>query len=153
MTIAFTGHRPQKLGGFIIPNPTYNHICSEIRAALIKFEPTEVISGMALGVDQWAAEIALDLGIPLCAALPFVGQEAVWPQVSQDHWRKLFLKATRTVVVSPGAYSARKMQKRDEWMVDNCDKLIAVWDGSQSGTGNCVHYAKGKDVDIFYIKP
>jgi uncharacterized phage-like protein YoqJ len=43
------------------------------------------------------------------------------------------------------------MQIRNEWMVDRCDKLIAVWDGSKGGTGNCVDYAKSVNKDIFRI--
>ena len=40
-------------------------------------------------------------------------------------------------------------------MVDNCDLLIALWDGkSKSGTTNCVNYAKNKlKKDILIINP
>lgn len=40
------------------------------------------------------------------------------------------------------------MQKRNEYMVDLADIVIAVWDGSASGTGNCVRYAErcGKQI-------
>jgi uncharacterized phage-like protein YoqJ len=34
------------------------------------------------------------------------------------------------------------MQVRNEWMVDHCNDLLAVWDGSDGGTGNCVRYAQ-----------
>lgn len=29
------------------------------------------------------------------------------------------------------------MQKRNEYMVDLADKVVAVWDGSKGGTDNC----------------
>lgn len=45
------------------------------------------------------------------------------------------------------------MQKRNEWMVDNCDILIAVWDKSPGGTKNCVDYAESKKKQIIYINP
>ncbi len=38
-------------------------------------------------------------------------------------------------------------------MVNNCDMLIAVWDGSDGGTANCVKYAQSKGVDIRIINP
>lgn len=38
-------------------------------------------------------------------------------------------------------------------MVDNSDTVIAVWDGSKSGTGNCVEYAKRKNVPVFTLEP
>ena len=46
-----------------------------------------------------------------------------------------------------------KMQTRNEWMVNHCDKLIAVWNGSDGGTGNCVNYAKSINKEIIYINP
>ena len=59
MIIAFTGHRLQKMGGFDIPNRTYNYVCAEIEKLLVKLNPERVISGMAIGVDQIAAEISV----------------------------------------------------------------------------------------------
>ncbi|WP_188052008.1 hypothetical protein [Azospirillum sp. Sh1] len=35
------------------------------------------------------------------------------------------------------------MNTRNEWMVDHSDRLLALWDGSQGGTANCVRYARG----------
>lgn len=39
------------------------------------------------------------------------------------------------------------------WMVDNCDLLIAVHDGSPGGTANCVNYANQKNKKIININP
>lgn len=153
MIIAFTGHRPDKLGGYKLPNPTYIKVCSAIDAALQEFKPEKIISGMALGVDQWAANIAIKLNIPFIAAIPFAGQEGKWPESSQKTFRALLNKAAEQVIVSPGAYEPAKLQVRNEWMVDRCDLLIAVWDGTKGGTGNCVEYAKGVNKDIFRIDP
>jgi uncharacterized phage-like protein YoqJ len=44
--------------------------------------------------------------------------------------------------VSPGGFTSYAMQIRNEWMVDHCDLLVALWDGSPGGTGNCIRYAK-----------
>jgi uncharacterized phage-like protein YoqJ len=153
MIVAFAGHRPDKLGGYKLPNPTYIRVCQKIDAALQELKPDKVISGMALGVDQWAANIAHKLGIPFIAAVPFEGQELAWPQPSQKMFRQLLKLACEIVVVSPGGYSASKMQIRNEWMVDHCDKLIAVWDESPGGTGNCVSYAKSQNKNILFINP
>jgi uncharacterized phage-like protein YoqJ len=42
----------------------------------------------------------------------------------------------------------RAMQIRDEWMVDHAKRIVALWDGSFSGTFNTIRYArkKGKPV-------
>ena len=45
------------------------------------------------------------------------------------------------------------MQKRNEYMVNNSDYVIAVWDGKPSGTGNTVRYAESKGKTIITIKP
>jgi uncharacterized phage-like protein YoqJ len=157
MIVAFTGHRPDKLPdkktGYKLPNPTYLKVCRQIQSTLQELQPEKVISGMALGVDQWAAFIAHKLKIPFIAAVPFINQESKWPTSSQGTYNKLIKLAAEVVIVSDGEYSAQKMQTRNEWMVDHCDKLIAVWDGSDGGTGNCVKYAKSKDKEIIYIDP
>jgi uncharacterized phage-like protein YoqJ len=153
MIIAFTGHRPQKLGGFKLPNPIYINVCRQIEQTLKDLKPEKVISGMALGVDQWAAIISYRLGIPFIAAVPFIGQESVWANESKKIYNKLLSKAVEKVIVSDGEYSAQKLQIRNEWMVDHCDKLIGIWDGTPGGTGNCIKYAKLKNKEIIFINP
>jgi uncharacterized phage-like protein YoqJ len=153
MIIAFTGHRPNKLGGYKLPNPTYIHICQQIEKHLIELKPEKIISGMALGIDQWAANIAVKLNIPFVAAIPFEGQEKAWPASSQKTYFNLLKKAAEKVIVCEGGYAAYKMQIRNQWMCDKCDILIGVWDGSPGGTGNCIDYAKSINREIIYINP
>ena len=154
MIVAFSGHRPNKLGGFSLPNPTYVYVCQQIEKTLLDLKPEKVISGMALGVDQWAAHVAYKLGIPFLAAVPFEGQEKAWPQASQSIYNLLLSKAAERVVVCEGGYSADKMQRRNEFMCDKCDKLIAIYNGDTSGgTYNCVSYAKSIGKEIIVINP
>jgi uncharacterized phage-like protein YoqJ len=153
MIVAFTGHRPNKLGGFLLPNPTYIHVCQQLEKTLKELQPTEAISGMALGIDSWAANICIKLGIPFTAAIPFIGQQKAWPQTSQKTYHALLNKAAKQVIVSEGGYTAAKMQIRNQYMCDRCDVLIAVWDGSPGGTGNCVKYAQNIDKKIIFIDP
>lgn len=182
MIVAFTGHRPSKLGGYG-PSPTQDRVraairdvlenvgyhtcdcgksfwgrmsdlcpCGEMRCGVVSYA-TEVISGMALGVDQWAAEICVELGIPFTAAVPCDGQEARWPSQSQDHYYELLHKAQHVQVICPGSYEVWKLQRRNEWMVNNCEVLVAVWDGSAGGTKNCVDYARRIGCDVWRVDP
>lgn len=153
MILGITGHRPDKLGGYHIPNPTYTRVCREIEKVFQDLKPEKVITGMALGVDQWAAFIAYKLNIPFLAAVPFEGQEKKWPSKSQDLYNKLLKKATEIVIVSPGGYESSKMKTRNRWMVDYSDKMLAVWDGSSGGTGNCINYATSVEKEIIRIDP
>lgn len=155
MIIAGTGHRPPKLGGYILPNPTYIKICQQTEKHLLDLKPEKIISGMALGYDQYLANIAIKLDIPFIAAIPFEGQEKKWPESSRQVYHKLLGKASEIVMISPPGYSAHKLQIRNEWMVDHCDILIGIWDGTAGGTANCIKYAqsKKKDSEIILINP
>lgn len=152
MIIAFTGHRPNKLGGYK-QSALQNWIKQQIKLKLQELKPDKVISGGALGVDQWAAYCSIELGIPFIIAQPFKEQDKVWPEQSKKEFKNLLDKAEKVVIVCEGDYSPEKMQIRNEWMVDNCDKLIAVWDGSKGGTGNCVNYAIKQNKEIIRINP
>lgn len=152
--VAFTGHRPDKLGGFSLPNPTYKYVCKEMERVLKEIKPDKVISGMALGVDQWAANIAVKLQIPFIAAVPFLGQEGKWPNQSQQVYKKLMDLASEVVIVSEGGYAANKMQIRNRWMVDHCDILIGIYNGDETGgTANCIKYARQQEKNIIIINP
>lgn len=126
--------------------------CREIRPGTVTYTQ-EAISGMALGVDQWFAETCIVLGIPFTAAVPCDDQERLWPEESQRHYRELLAKAHHVRVVSPGPYAPWKMQARNEFMVNECDVLLAVWDGSSGGTANCVKYAEKVGKPVWRIDP
>ena len=156
MVIAITGHRPNKFGNdYDLTSPLILNIRKELVNIWYDLKPEYMISGMALGIDTLWAQIAIEAGEPykLIAAVPFKGQEKMWPKKSQDEYFRLLNKAHEIVYVSEPGYAAWKMQKRNEWMVDNCDKLIAVWDESEGGTANCVKYAKKKEKEIIHINP
>lgn len=111
---------------------------------------------MAIGVDQWLAEEAIKLSIPVVAAIPFLGQEALWPAASKEAYRNILSHCTSSIIVCPGPYASWKMQKRNEWMVDRCDILLAVWNRKEEGgTWNTVKYARSQNrtIQIHYITP
>jgi uncharacterized phage-like protein YoqJ len=159
-TLAITGHRPEKLGGYK-PNPLGLAVQRALREEIELLRPTKLISGMALGVDQWAAWIAVRLGVPFIAAVPFEGQELVWKDAEKRRrYHKLLALAvhvhvndTETPASRTAAEVADAMFWRNRWMVDHCDILLAVWDGSRSGTGNCVRYAQQVGRRIVRIDP
>jgi len=45
------------------------------------------------------------------------------------------------------------MQKRNEWMVDNSDAVIAVWDGTPGATATAVDYARKLGRSVLVIDP
>lgn len=96
---------------------------------------------MALGWDQALARAAINLGIPFDAYVPFAGQEWRWPAAAQYQYRQLLMFADRVIVCDQGPYAVYKMQRRNERMVDACDLVLALWNGAEGGTANCVRYA------------
>lgn len=151
MIIAATGHRPEKLGGY---GEAVRDRLRALAAGYLKAEaPLTVISGMARGWDQAFAEAAIELRIPFIAAVPFEGQHHRWQPDGQRHFEWLCSKAALVKIVShrPGS---RAMQQRNEWMVDQANKICALWDGSTGGTFNCIRYANrvGRPVENLWPK-
>jgi uncharacterized phage-like protein YoqJ len=142
MITAVTGHRPDKCGGYSDAN--MERLTRFAFVHIEQINPKMVISGMALGWDTACARACLRLNIPLWAAIPFEGQESMWPEESQKTYQNLIAKAQKTTVVCTGGFAAWKMQKRNEFMVDNCDNLLELWNGSSGGTRNCDDYARKK---------
>lgn len=140
MIICGTGHRPDKLGGYSpevfeeLKSVAHMYLC--VATALKK-----VISGGALGWDQALAAAALDLHIPTVLALPFPGFEDRWPASSKAYLHSLMQRADEVVFVCDPGYAGWKMQKRNEWMVDRADTVLALWNGTPGGTANCIAYA------------
>lgn len=156
MTACFTGHRPNKLGGYR-PNPLGNTVRDLLYQAIEKALSAgynSFISGGALGIDQWALEILLEKRAQIqkiIVARPFPSQACRWPADSVRHYMNLLSQSDEIIDVCDDPYEPWKMQKRNEWMVDHSDLVIAVWDGSKGGTANCVTYAKSKQTSIWHI--
>lgn len=147
MIVAGTGHRPDKLGGYGNYERTERRKLFDIARFWLEhnMEPdSSVISGMAQGWDQILACAAISLGIPFTAAIPFKGQELAWPEKAQESYHVLLNAAVEVITVCDGGYAPWKMQKRNEWMVDHSQLVLAFWNGTPGGTANCIKYANAK---------
>lgn len=159
-TACFTGHRPHKLNGYD-PNDNLEMLLKlrEIIVDHIENKGVTIfISGMALGVDMWASRIVLKLKeryphIKLLCAIPCDKQYSRWIQSSIDEYHEILDRADEEYYVSKEPYNNYCMFNRDKWMVDNSDYVIAVYDGSKSGTGHTVNYAIKKGVEIVQLQP
>jgi uncharacterized phage-like protein YoqJ len=147
MILGITGHRPQSIGcDFTYKHPKAIKLISAITNKFLELQPDKIISGMALGVDSYAIKAAINLDIPFIAAVPFVGQELMWPKPLQNNYQNFLLKAQEVKIVSEGGYSLSKMHIRNKWIIDNSDQLVAVWNGQESGgTYNAICFAKLKE--------
>ena len=150
--VCFTGHRPEKL---TVPESIVKReLEKEIRLAIAD-DMTVFISGMARGVDLWAAEIVLKIrtegqGIKLLCACPFDGFENSWGVTAKEQYRSILEKADLVRFISP-KYTRSCFQIRNEWMVDHAALVIAVFNGTPSGTKNTVDYAKRVGIPVRII--
>lgn len=154
--VAGTGHRPNKLGGY--SDATFNRLV-DLAIAVLKHEnPRHVITGMALGWDLALAVAAERLDIPYTAAIPFEGQEKRWPLHSQQLYDLMRSRAANVHVLHPGGQLEmheviKLMYRRDEWMVDNADVVVALYNGDpRGGTAHTVKYAErvGKPIHNYW---
>ena len=159
-TCAFTGHRPKGLG-----YPELDERCAalkeKLRALIIRMIEeegvTHFISGMAQGVDMYAAEIVLDLKskyphITLDSAIPCETQAIKWSVASRERYYNIAAKCDKETMLQR-EYTPDCMDKRNRYMVDHADYILAVWNGCPSGTGNTVRYAHKKGKSIIVINP
>ena len=149
MILSATGHRPDKLLGY--GYATHHQMTVFAERMIDRYKPCMVISGMALGWDMAIAAASLTRGVPLIAAVPFEGQESKWPAESQATYNFLKAHATRVVNVCEPGYATWKMQARNQWMVDNSECVLALWNGTPGGTANCVRYANNANKPVVNV--
>ncbi len=161
-TVCFTGHRPQSIP-FLWDETNDKSIKLRKRIRFIitdlieKENAAHFISGMALGVDQIAAEIVLELKeqypqITLECAFPCKTQAVKWNEKSRERYFGIIYRADKRTMLQR-EYTADCMMKRNKYMVDKSDFVVAVWNGNRSGTGNTVAYAKSKSKTVIQINP
>lgn len=148
----FTGHRPHKLN--ISENEVKDLLQTAIKKA-INDGFTTFISGMACGIDMWAAELVLeekkyDDRIKLICASPYEGFEKRWSDVKRKCYNDIMQRADYVKYVCEH-YSRQCFQIRNVFMVDHSSRVIAAYNGESGGTKNTIRYAKGKGVEIVNI--
>lgn len=139
----FTGHRPNKL------DYSENEIKPLLETAIdnaISDGYATFITGMAEGVDIWAAEIVLEKkkenkDLHLICAVPHPGFEKRRSRYETERYENIIKNADYVTTISDNYYRAC-YQKRNIWMVDRSSLVIAVFNGTASGTKNTVDYAK-----------
>jgi uncharacterized phage-like protein YoqJ len=158
MIVVGSGHRPEKISDrdWLLENICYVY---ELAGA------EKIIQGCAAGSDLMFAYAAHAMKIPYIAAKPWgnhksrMGGSSGFKNDDSVVYDKMIRHASEVVNVTglddyPGPWA---YQKRNEWMVDQITPetgiVVAVWDGSSSGTANCVKYAQEKDIRVFCLNP
>lgn len=159
---AFTGHRPER---FSFGYDNEDEKCIRLKlimaneiAKLIEKGVFLFYTGMAQGVDQYGAEIILDMKrqyphIQLIAVLPCETQANKWPPAQRERYFNI-LAVCNDVITLRAHYTPKCMLERNRYMVDQAEYLLAVYDGgNEGGTAYTVHYARKKQRKISVIHP
>lgn len=151
--VCFTGHRPEKQTRH--EKSIKKDLEKEIRQAAAD-GLNVFITGMARGVDIWAAQIVLMLrdegyDVKLMCVCPYEGFELRWSQEWQKAYREILAAADFVKYVCEG-YNRTCFQARNEWMVNHSARVIAVFNGEKSGTKNTIDYAMKVGVPVVCIE-
>ena len=162
-TCCLTGHRPQK---FTFGYDEGSEDCILLKLKLLaqiqemrKKGVTTFLTGMAIGVDLWAAELILELkaelpegAIRLIAVIPYEGQANRRSEEYRERYFNILSKVDDDVLIST-RYTKSCTFERNRYMVDNSAHLIAVYNGEPGDTQYTVSYATKKGLDIAIINP
>ena len=159
-TCCFTGHRPMKLPwGMNEDDPRCLMLKAELAArleGLYALGFRRFLCGMAIGCDMYFAEAVLALreqhaDVRLEAAIPFGDQPGRWNEKQRRRYNALIDSADRVTVLQT-AYTSDCMMRRNRWMVDRSDLLLACYDGRPGGTMNTILYAERSGLRVLLIE-
>jgi uncharacterized phage-like protein YoqJ len=158
---AFTGYRPSKLPwGYDEGDARCMDFKFRLRESLeylIGRGYADFLSGGALGFDLMAAELVLSLRekypwIRLIMVIPFDGQADRWSEEQRRRWLSAIEASDKVVHISHG-YDRGVFFRRNHFLVEQADLLLAAFDGQPGGTAGTVAYARRHGVQVARIPP
>ena len=124
MIVAWSGHRPD-----LFADPSAARAAIDTLARELAQPPgTSFLVGGQRGVDTWAAEVAIDLGVPFTLVLPFEAEAFAQGWAPPDRTRLQYLLAVARAVRIAGGYSAR-----NQLLAQTADLLVVVWTRTRGG--------------------
>lgn len=160
-TCCFTGHRPEKLPW---RRDETDERCLALKRSLTReLEQAyrdgyrHFICGMARGADFYFCEAVLALRkrhpeVRLEAAIPCEEQAARWSDGERERYFSLVEQCDVETMVQPH-YDRGCMLRRDRYMVDHAERIIAVYDGTLGGTMYTVTYALKRGLELVILPP
>lgn len=159
----FTGHRPDKLFGYDRNSKGNVRVLNDLREEIIYLIEVEEVSifitGMALGIDTWAALIIIELKeiyphIKLIGAIPCKEYYSTWEEESIKEFHYIISKCDQYFYVVDTKYTKTCLKKRNMWMVDRAKYVLAIFNNENNGgTYHCIQYAERKGRIVVTINP
>lgn len=157
--IGVTGHRDLLDEDTEILQNTVRQLFEELKQAYPN-SPFKLISGLAEGADRLVAEVALDIGFSLLAALPMLQsdyEQDFGSPHSLEHFRDLLGEAENCFVVPQEMDLANTNPNRDfkylalgRYIARHSQIVIALWDGvsEQVSSGGRKKIPTGGTADV-----
>ncbi|MFF8954635.1 hypothetical protein [Streptomyces sp. NPDC014894] len=148
--IGITGHR-------FIPEEAHGHIRAGLRAALRGHGGAlQAFSSLAVGADQIFADVALSCGAELTAVIPSGDYADGFTEPAElARFEELRGRAAREVRLAFPHSTDEAYYAAGAYIADNCDRLLAVWDGCPArglgGTADIVRYARDRGTPVTVI--
>lgn len=160
-TCSFTGYRPIKLPYLSDKNSDeYIRLYSVLKEEIINLAENGVHyyqTGMAQGIDLMCAEIVLELklryNIKLFAIVPCLNQTEGWSVEDKEIYDRVIKCCSGITNVTGESYKTGCMAKRNRFLVETAQYILAVYDGKKGGTMSTINYAKQKKRTIIVINP
>ncbi|MFI3253498.1 MAG: SLOG family protein [Eubacteriales bacterium] len=114
------------------------------------------ITGMALGTDQYFAEIVLSLQkeheeISLECAIPCPSQPNAWSEEQKKRYQNI-LEAAQMETLVQHHYSRGCMMRRNRYMIDRSQAVLCVYDGNpKGGTAQTIAYAMKNRLELMIL--
>jgi hypothetical protein len=170
-SVGIVGHRSERIVDAAAVRARIDEVLRTVQNALDRIAASRLfdggrhklrlVSAMADGADRIAAQAALDLNETLEIVLPFQPAEYErdfeTPELIEE-FRALLARAS-SVIVLDGHISGRPLayEAAGYTLLDNCDLLIAVWDGEpgrgRGGTRDWLSEAARRAMPVVVIPP
>ncbi|RKS09522.1 hypothetical protein DFP74_5261 [Nocardiopsis sp. Huas11] len=149
--IGITGHRGLAPG-------LDSTIADMIAAHLAPHESDLVgLSCLADGADTVFAEAVLAAGAALEAVIPAAGYREALPEEHHRTYDRLLAQAAQVHRLPHQASTSDAHMAAGRYLVDHCDRLVAVWDGRPArgpgGTADVVAYARSLSRPVRVLWP
>ena len=147
LTCCFSGHRilPKDFDVQELEKAVYNAINDGFSIFL---------TGMALGFDSVCfkvlEKIRKENDIKIKACVPCRDQERFFTVKNKREYYEMLSSADEVVILAD-EYFEGCMQARNEYMVDNSERLICFLRSNHGGTYSTIKYAVSKGLEIVYI--
>jgi uncharacterized phage-like protein YoqJ len=141
--IYITGYKAFEIGIFKNDHEGVKYIKSALKQRLFPLveEGAEwvIISGQ-LGVELWAAEVAIELRseyeqLKLGILTPYLNQQDSWNEENKEYYQRILSKADFVDSISKKPYeSPQQLRMKNLFMVHKSDGMIIVYDEEREGT-------------------